>query len=119
MRRRIKRGEIYYVDLEPVCGSEQGGKRPALIISNDTGNRFSPTVIVAVITSRPLSREHLPTHYLIGDVSGLEKYSTVLLEQLRTIDKKRIVFKMGKVSPEVMRNVEKAITTSLALKVIC
>ena len=86
----IKRGDIYYADLSPVVGSEQGGVRPVLIVQNDVGNRFSPTVIAAAITSQQ-SKANLPTHIQLGaDSSGLSKNSVVLLEQIRTIDKKRL-----------------------------
>jgi len=94
----IKRGEIYYADLSPVVGSEQGGIRPVLIVQNDVGNRHSPTVIAAAITSQQ-TKAKLPTHIPIGTVgSGLAKNSVVLLEQVRTIDKKRLKEKMGAVS---------------------
>ena len=81
MERKIKRGDIYYADLNPVVGSEQGGTRPVLIISNDMGNRYSPTVIVAAITSRACSKVKLPTHTNVMDFKGLDKESVILLEQ--------------------------------------
>lgn len=89
MERKIKRGDIYYADLNPVVGSEQGGTRPVLIISNDVGNKYSPTVIIAAITSKK-RKETLPMHYVIGDVDGLPAESVVLMEQIRTIDKTRL-----------------------------
>ena len=89
MEKTIKRGDIYYAELNPVIGSEQGGTRPVLIISNDIGNRHSPTVIVAAITSRVHTKAKLPTHTAIRDFEGLNKDSIILLEQIRTIDKKR------------------------------
>lgn len=89
MDRIIKRGEIYYAELNPVIGSEQGGTRPVLIISNNTGNRYSSTVIIAAITSRQ-TKNKLPTHYDLNGVSGLPADSIVLLEQIRTVDKKRL-----------------------------
>ena len=89
MERIIKRGDIYYAELNPVIGSEQGGKRPVLIISNDIGNKHSPTVIVAPITSRVHTKAKLPTHTLIKDFEGLDKNSIILFEQIRTIDKQR------------------------------
>ena len=90
MERKIKRGDIYYANLNPVIGSEQGGTRPVLIISNDVGNKHSPTVIVAPITSRIHAKAKLPTHTLINDFEGLDKNSIILLEQVRTIDKQRL-----------------------------
>ena len=90
MERKIKRGDIYYANLNPVIGSEQGGTRPVLIISNDVGNKHSPTVIVAPITSRIHTKAKLPTHTLINDFEGLDKNSIILFEQIRTIDKQRL-----------------------------
>jgi len=90
MERKIKRGDIYYANLNPVIGSEQGGRRPVLIISNDVGNKHSPTVIVAPITSRINTKAKLPTHTLINNFEGLDKNSIILLEQVRTIDKQRL-----------------------------
>lgn len=90
MEKNIKRGDIFYAELNPVIGSEQGGTRPVLIISNDTGNRYSPTVIVAAITSRVQTKAKLPTHTEVNDFEGLDKNSVVLLEQIRTIDKQRL-----------------------------
>lgn len=89
MERKIKRGDIYYAHLNPVVGSEQGGTRPVLIISNNTGNRYSPTVIIAAITSKK-RKEKLPIHYDLGGVNGLPADSVILLEQIRTIDKIRL-----------------------------
>ena len=91
MERKFKRGDIYYANLNPVIGSEQGGTRPVLIISNDVGNKHSPTVIVAPITSRIHTKAKLPTHTLINDFEGLDKNSIILLEQVRTIDKQRLL----------------------------
>ena len=111
----IKRGEIYYADLSPVIGSEQGGTRPVLIVQNDVGNRFSPTVIAAAITSQKKSR--LPTHVDInGDLYGLDKNSVVLLEQIRTIDKRRLGERVGRLSNKTMKAVEQSINVSFALK---
>lgn len=90
MNRTIKRGDIYYADLNPVIGSEQGGTRPVLIISNNIGNRHSPTVIIAAITSRVHTKKKLPTHLYLGGVEGLPENSIILFEQLRTIDKSRL-----------------------------
>ncbi len=111
----IKRGDIFYADLSPVIGSEQGGLRPVLIVQNDVGNRYSPTVIAAAITSR-LGKAKLPTHIDIqaSDV-GLSKDSVVLLEQIRTLDKTRLREKMGHLSDGVMLQVDNAITVSFGL----
>ena len=111
----VKRGEIYYADLSPVVGSEQGGVRPVLIIQNDTGNRFSPTVIAAAITSQT-GKARLPTHITLASHScGLPKDSVVLLEQIRTLDKKRLREHMGRVDDQVMRRVDSAIAVSFGL----
>ncbi len=109
----IKRGDIYYADLSPVIGSEQGGVRPVLIIQNDVGNRYSPTVICAAITSQ-INKAKLPTHIeLIGDKYPLVKDSVVLLEQLRTIDKRRLKEKVCRLDNKVMGMVDNAILVSL------
>ncbi|MDO4830852.1 MAG: type II toxin-antitoxin system PemK/MazF family toxin [Clostridia bacterium] len=111
----IHRGDIYYADLSPVVGSEQGGVRPVLIVQNDVGNRFSPTVIAAAITSQQ-SKAKLPTHIpLTADTSGLSKDSVVLLEQVRTIDKKRLKEKMGSVDENAMNQIDNAISISFGL----
>ena len=111
----IKRGDIYYADLSPVVGSEQGGMRPVLIVQNDVGNKHSPTVIAAAITSK-LGKTRLPTHIDINaDKVGLAKDSVVLLEQIRTIDKKRLGEKMGHLDEEMMGAVNNAITVSFGL----
>jgi mRNA interferase MazF len=108
----IRRGDIYYADLSPVVGSEQGGIRPVLIVQNNVGNRFSPTVIAAAITSQQ-SKANLPTHIpLHADSSGLAKDSVVLLEQVRTIDKKRLKEKMGTVDENSMNEINNAISIS-------
>ena len=99
-KKEIKRGEIYYADLNPVIGSEQGGVRPVLILQNDTGNRFSPTVIVAAITGR--QKKEMPTHVTVT-IPELPQDSIVLLEQIRTIDKQRISDYVGKISKTQMR----------------
>ncbi|MBR1483219.1 MAG: type II toxin-antitoxin system PemK/MazF family toxin [Ruminococcus sp.] len=112
----IRRGDIYYADLSPVVGSEQGGIRPVLIVQNNIGNRFSPTVIAAAITSRQ-SKAKLPTHIpLHADTSGLSKDSVVLLEQIRTIDKRRLKEKMGSVDAGAMNAVDNAISISFGLQ---
>ena len=111
----IKRGEIYYADLSPVVGSEQGGVRPVLIVQNDVGNKYSPTVIAAAITSQK-DKAKLPTHIeLNAESCGLAKNSVVLLEQVRTIDKKRLKEKMGELPPEAMSNVNSASSISFGL----
>lgn len=111
----IKRGDIFYADLSPVVGSEQGGLRPVLIIQNDIGNKYSPTVIAAAITSR-LSKTRMPTHIdIYADRVGLAKDSVVLLEQVRTLDKARLKEKMGHLDDEVMSSVNSAIAVSFGL----
>ena len=111
----IRRGDIYYADLSPVIGSEQGGLRPVLIVQNDVGNRYSPTVIAAAITSK-LSKAKLPTHIdVYAEKVGLAKDSVILLEQIRTIDKRRLKEKMGHLDDEIMHEVNDAITVSFGL----
>ncbi|MDX9917424.1 MAG: type II toxin-antitoxin system PemK/MazF family toxin [Gudongella sp.] len=111
----IRRGDIYYADLSPVIGSEQGGVRPILVIQNDVGNKYSPTIIVAAITSQ-INKARLPTHIEItGPEHGLPKDSVVLLEQIRTIDKKRLREKIGKFDEEMMRKVDDALKISIGL----
>lgn len=111
----IKRGDIYYADLSPVVGSEQGGVRPVLVVQNDVGNRHSPTVIAAAITSQT-GKARLPTHIeLQSDAYGLSKDSVVLLEQIRTIDKKRLKEKMGHVDDDLMTRINTAISVSFGL----
>jgi len=112
----IKRGDIYYADLSPVVGSEQGGLRPVLIIQNDVGNKYSPTVIAAAITSR-MEKAKLPTHIdLYADKVGLSKDSVVLLEQVRTIDKQRLKERMGHLDDESMSEINNAIAVSFGLQ---
>ena len=109
----IKRGELYYADLSPVVGSEQGGVRPILIVQNDTGNKYSPTVIAAAVTSK-LTKAKLPTHIEIGaNEFGLVKDSVILLEQIRTLDKRRVKEGIGELSPTTMRKVNLALLISL------
>lgn len=111
----VKRGEIYYADLSPVVGSEQGGVRPVLIVQNDMGNRYSPTVIAAAITSQR-DKAKLPTHIeLQANSCGLPKDSIILLEQVRTIDKKRLKEKMGEIPPDAMNEVNSALSVSFGL----
>ena len=115
MTNAYKRGDIYYADLSPVVGSEQGGLRPVLIIQNDVGNKYSPTVIAAAITSR-MGKTKLPTHIdLHAERAGLSRDSIVLLEQLRTLDKRRLKERMGHLDEETMHEIDKAIAVSLGL----
>ena len=111
----IKRGDIFYADLSPVVGSEQGGIRPVLIVQNDVGNRYSPTVIAAAITSRQ-SKTKLPTHIPIEATGcGLSRDSVVLLEQIRTLDKRRLREKMGSVDNISMKEINQALSVSFGL----
>ena len=111
----VKRGDIFYADLSPVIGSEQGGIRPVIIIQNDIGNKYSPTVIVSAITSQ-INKAKLPTHVEISSVEyGLNRDSVVLLEQIRTLDKKRLKEKIGHMTEIDMRKVDKELLISLNL----
>lgn len=111
----VKRGDIYYADLSPVVGSEQGGVRPVLIVQNDVGNKFSPTVIAAAITSQR-DKTNLPTHIKVdADGCGLSKDSIVLLEQVRTIDKQRLKEKMGSLPVSAMNKINEALSVSFGL----
>ncbi|NLL38304.1 MAG: type II toxin-antitoxin system PemK/MazF family toxin [Clostridiales bacterium] len=111
----VRRGDIYYADLSPVVGSEQGGMRPVLIVQNDTGNKHSPTVIAAAITSQ-INKARLPTHIELSAKSyGLTKDSVILLEQIRTIDKRRLKEHMGKLDDSLMNRVDNAIAVSFGL----
>lgn len=112
----IKRGDIYYADLSPVVGSEQGGMRPVLIVQNDIGNRYSPTVIAAAITSQR-DKSRLPTHIELESQScGLARDSVVLLEQIRTIDKRRLRERMGRIDDQSMVNINHALSVSFGLE---
>ena len=108
----VKRGEIYYADLSPVVGSEQGGLRPVLVIQNDIGNKYSPTVIVAAITSQ-IKKAKLPTHIEIAAQQGLQKPSVVLAEQVRTIDKQRLKERVGMLDDDVMQKVDEGLRISI------
>ena len=111
----VKRGDIYYADLSPVVGSEQGGLRPVLIVQNDVGNKYSPTVIAAAITSQ-IGKNRMPTHIeVLADHFGLAKDSVILLEQIRTIDKQRLKEKMGHLDDSIMKKVNDAIGVSFGL----
>ena len=112
----IKRGELYYADLSPVVGSEQGGVRPVLVVQNDVGNRYSPTVIAAAVTSK-INKARLPTHIeLSANIYGLSKDSVVLLEQIRTIDKRRLKERIGFLSEQTMMRVDNALLISLGFE---
>ena len=112
----VKRGDIYYADLSPVVGSEQGGVRPVLIVQNNVGNKFSPTVIAAAITSQ-INKAKMPTHIEIdADDYGLSKDSVILLEQVRTIDKRRLKERIGHLNDHLMNRVNEAIEISLGLE---
>lgn len=111
----VKRGEIYYADLSPVVGSEQGGVRPVLIVQNDVGNKYSPTIIAAAITSK-INKAKMPTHIEISaDEYGLNKDSVILLEQIRTIDKRRLREKIGKLDMDMMKLVDRALFISFGI----
>ena len=111
----MKRGDVFYADLRPVVGSEQGGVRPVLIVQNDVGNKYSPTVICAAITSK-LNKAKLPTHIeLSSEKYGLMKDSVILLEQIRTIDKRRLKEKIGKLDADMMVRVDKALFISFGM----
>ena len=114
MRKAIRRGDLFYADLNPVVGSEQGGIRPVLVIQNDVGNHFSPTVVAAAITSRK-AKYSLPTHILLENVPGLAPTSLLLLEQLRTIDRKRLRGYIGRISKEKMLEVDAALAISIGI----
>jgi len=112
---QVRRGDVFFADLSPVVGSEQGGVRPVLILQNDIGNQYSPTTIIAAITSQ-INKAKLPTHVEIqAKISGLEKDSVILLEQLRTIDKSRLFEKVSALNDELMHKVNKAVEISLGL----
>jgi mRNA interferase MazF len=112
----IRRGDVFYADLSPVIGSEQGGARPVLIVQNDIGNRYSPTVIVSAITSQ-ITKAKLPTHVeLAASVSSLEKDSVILMEQVRTVDKRRLKEKVCHLDDDLMAQVGEALSISLGLK---
>lgn len=109
----IKRGDIFYADLSPVIGSEQGGVRPVLVIQNDVGNKYSPTVIICAITSK-IEKAKIPTHIELSAIEyGLQKDSVALLEQIRTIDKKRLQEKIGSVNGYKMKQIDSALLISL------
>ena len=112
----VKRGDLFYADLSPVLGSEQGGVRPVLVVQNDVGNKYSPTVIAAAVTSQ-INKAKMPTHIEISaETYGLVKDSVILMEQIRTIDKKRLKEKIGHADDELMQRVNRALSVSFALE---
>ena len=113
IHQNIKRGSIYFANLDPGFGSEQGGSRPVLVIQNNIGNRYSPTVIVAAITSK--QKKNIPTHIKVPIKHGLEKDSVILLEQLRTIDKRRLVKKIAELDENFMNHVDMVLKVSLGI----
>lgn len=117
MMRKIYRGEMYFADLDPVVGSEQGGYRPVLVIQNNKGNMYSPTVIVAALSGKVNTKADLPTHYMVQAYAGLDGKSLILLEQLRTIDKRRLQKYIGKLNKEDMEQVDRCLAASLDLKI--
>lgn len=112
-QNEIRRGDIYHADLNPIFGSEQGGYRPVLVIQNDVGNQYSPTVIVAAITSKPKIK--MPTHVSINGIEGLEKNSVILLEQLRTVDKHRLGTYICTLNRDLMKRIDKALRSSTGI----
>ena len=114
MPLQVKRGEMYFADLSPSVGCEQDGVRPILVVSNDRGNRYSPTVVVAAITGKP-KRKKLPTHYMLPAMRGLSIPSVVLLEQLRTIDKSRLQTYIGTLDEITMRGIDRALAVSIGI----
>lgn len=115
MKSEVKKGDIYYANLSPSLGSEQSGTRPVLIVQNNVGNTHSPTVIAAAITSH--KKNDLPTHVIIKskECQCLKKDSVVLLEQIRTLDKKRLIFKLGSIKPDMIQQVDRALSVSLGI----
>lgn len=114
MKKRIMRGDIFYADLGMTIGSEQGGVRPVLIIQNDEGNKFSPTVIIAAITGSKKAR--IPTHVTVLNIPALRRESIVLLEQIRTIDKSRLNEYIGRISIEMQRKIDRALAVSVGIQ---
>lgn len=114
-KRKYLRGDVFLADLSPVCGSEQGGIRPVIIIQNNTGNKHAPTLIIAPVTAKAHKKSLLPTHFLIAENPAFRKPSVVLLEQIRTIDKQRLRKYLGSVTQSEMDGIDHAILTSLAL----
>lgn len=115
-QRKVQRGDIYHANLDPVIGSEQGGFRPVLIIQNNRGNRYSSTVIVAAMSKKIAEKADLPTHCKVKEYAGLKVESLVLLEQIRTIDKQRLINYIGRLGKKDMKQVDRCLAVSLALK---
>lgn len=115
MRRIIRRGDIFYANLNPVIGSEQGGKRPVLIIQNNIGNRFSPTVIVTALSAKTITKTCLPTHYILEAGQGIDRESVILLEQIRTIDKSRLLMYLGSLDRRQMAEVNRCLAISVGI----
>lgn len=113
---KIKRGQVYLADLKDAQGSEQGGIRPVLVVQNNRGNKYSPTIIIACITSKAHTKHHLPTHYYIPESIGLKYPSIIMMEQIRVIDKSRIIKYIGSVSPKFMNILDKKIMISLGIQ---
>ena len=113
-QKAIRRGALFYADLDPVVGSEQGGTRPILILQNDVGNYFSPTVVAAITSRR--DKTHLPTHVLLEDVPGLAPTSLLLLEQIRTVDRRRLRGYIGQISKKKMKEIDAALAISVGLR---
>lgn len=116
MEEQISRGNIFMANLNPVIGSEQGGIRPVLILQNDTGNKYSPTTIIAPISTKIYSKNHLPTHFLITPECGVGQDSVVLLEQIKTIDKSRLIRKMGNLSKNELLIIDRLMKVSLGMR---
>ena len=114
MEMIVRRGDVFYANLDPARGSEQGGRRPVVVIQNDTGNKHSATTIVAAVTSR--GKRNLPTHALLPPMPGLANSSVALLEQVRTLDKHRLREKMGRLDPDSMNRVDQALSISFGLR---
>lgn len=117
MAKKVYRGEMYFADLNPVKGSEQGGYRPVLVIQNNVGNLFSPTVIVAALSGKINTKADLPTHHIIRKYAGLDEESMILLEQIRTVDKKRLHNYIGQLNEEDMEQVNRCLAISLELDI--
>lgn len=112
-----KRGDIYKANLNPFKGSEQGGTRPVVVLQNNIGNIFSPTLVIAPLTSKVYNKSDIPTHYIVRDVPQLSEESLVLLEQIKTIDKQRVIEYIGRVSKEDMKGIEEALRVSLGIEI--
>ena len=116
MEKKIRRGDLYYAELDPIVGSEQAGFRPVLVVSNDIGNRYSPVIVVVPITSRRIGKKQLPTHVEVKIPELLKNDSTALTEQIRTVDKLRLKEYIGSLPPSVMRQVDQALAISIGIE---